>query len=217
MKTSTTIGIAAIAALGIGAYFLLKDFKFPNLTNLFGAPIMAAGASPQTIKESGVPGGVGNIIYNISGGEGLRESATQPEGAAYKAAVTQTSQLKKEVGQPEVVIPKKAIVAKAVSTQVSTDIHEAGIRKSLAMAPFTIGAGLGAITQHQRYLEALPTPELKKAARVKEYSQREEWVRQHPAESMLGFPALIIHAATTPTKQTDFFSTMARGWGRLFG
>lgn len=214
MKTSTTIGIAALAAVGIGAYFLLKDFK---LGNLFGAPLIIAGADPQTIKETGVPGGIGNVIYNISGGEGLRERATAPEGSSYKAAVQETTALKYQVGQPEVIIPPKAIVARATATDVSEGIVDEGLPIALLKSPVTIGAGLGAITQQRRYYESLPTPELKKAAVAKEYTTRQDWIRAHPIESMVGFPAGIIHAATTPIPQTDFFSTMARGWGRIFG
>lgn len=215
VPTGGIITIAAIAALGLGAYFLLKDFKLGDLLN---QPLIMAGAAPETIAETGAAGGVGNIIYNISGGEGLRESATQPEGASYKAAVKETSLLKKSVGQPDVTIPHEAIVARAVATNVSTRmIKDQGMTSSLLMAPVTIGAGLGAITQQERYRENLPTQELKDAALEKEYSTRGKWIREHPLESMIGFPAGIIHAVTTPTKQTDFFSTMARGWGRIFG
>jgi len=214
IPTGGIITIAAIAAIGIGAYFLLKDFK---LGDLFGAPLVMAGAAPETIKETGAVGGVGDIIYNISGGAGLRESATTPEGEGYKSAVKETEGLKIQVGQPEAVIPEKAIVARAVAQEVSTGIVDEGLPLAMLKGPITIGAGLGAIQQQVKYREALPTPELKAAALEKEYSTRQEWVRGHPVESMIGFPALIAHAATTPTKQTDFFSTMARGWGRLFG
>jgi len=214
MKTSTLIPIAAVAALGIGAYFLLKDFK---LGDLFNAPLIIAGADPQTIKESGTAGGIGNVIYNISGGEGLRERATDPEGSSYKEAVKETTQLKYDVGQPDVSIPSKAIVARAIATDVSTGIVEEGLPLAMLKGPVTIGAGLGAITQQARYREALPTPELQQAALVKEYDTRQAWVQEHPVESMIGFPALIAHAVTAPAPQTDFFSTMARGWGRLFG
>lgn len=214
MKTSTLIPIAAVAALGIGAYFLLKDFK---LGDLFSAPLIVAGAAPETIKETGAAGGVGDIIYNIGVGGDLREQATQPEGTFYKAAAAETTALKQQVRQPEAVIPQKAVVARAVAMGVAETQQGMGMPAALALAPITIGAGLGAITQQARYREALPTPELKAAALQKEYTTREEWVRGHPVESMIGFPALIAHAVTAPAPQTDFFSTMARGWGRLFG
>lgn len=234
MKTSTLIPIAAIAALGIGAYFLLKDFKLPNLGDLFAAPLIIAGAAPETIKETGVVGGVGDIIYNISGGEGIRERATTPEGVSYKAAVVETEKLKTQVKQPDVTIPKEAIVARAVALDVATTMHDThlfgekhkdeGFPAHLVKAAIpifgpalTIAPGLAAITQQRKYYESLPTPELKQAAVEKEYTQRQEWIKGHPLESMIGFPAGIIHAFTTPTKQTDFFSTMARGWGRIFG
>lgn len=224
MKTSTTIGIAAVAAIGIGAYFLLKDFKLPNLNDLFGAPLVMAGASPQTIKETGPVGGVGDIIYNISGGGGIRERITGPEGETFKEAEEEITQLKRDVGQPDVFIPTAATTARAVALDVATTKQERGMGGELALAAIpilgpalTIAPGLAAITQQRKYYESLPTPELKEAAIAKEYDTRQDWIREHPLESMIGFPAGIIHAVTTPTKQTDFFSTMARGWGRIFG
>jgi len=47
IPTGGIITIAPIAAIGIGAYFLLKDFK---LGDLFGAPLVMAGAAPETIQ-----------------------------------------------------------------------------------------------------------------------------------------------------------------------
>lgn len=220
MKTSTLIPIAAIAALGIGAYFLLKDFK---LGDLFGTPLIMAGAAPETIKETGVVGGVGDIIYNIGYGGDLRQEATKPEGTYYKAAVAETTALKRQVKQPDVVIPKEAIVHRAVAMGTAEKIHDVGFFETLVLgaipsvAGVPIGAGFAAIEKQRKYVEALPTPELKKAALVKEYATRQAWVQKHSVESMIGFPALIAHAVTAPTEQTDFFSTMARGWGRIFG
>jgi len=212
MKTSTTIGIAAIAAIGIGAYFLLKDFK---LGDLFAAPLVMAGAAPETIKETGAIGGVGDVIYNIGYGGDLRKEATVPSGEYFEAAKEEIST---QIVKPGEHVPQEAIVARAVSMGVAETMHEdMGFIPSMLAAPITIGAGLGAITQQQRYRDALPTEEAKEKALKLEYTTRQDWIKEHPVESMIGFPAGIIHAVTTPHKQTDFFSTMARGWGRIFG
>ena len=214
MKTSTMVGLGAIAALGIGAYFLLKDFKMPNLNDLFGAPLVLAGAAPETIKETGAVGGVGDIIYNITGGEGIRERVTGPEGVTYKRAV---AEIEREILPAETPVPVSAAQHRAVAMDVSEQIVGEGLPAAMLLGPVTIGAGLGAIEQQRKYREALPTEEAKTKALELEYSTRQKFIQEHPIESMLGFPAMIAHAVTTPTKQTDFFSTMARGWGRIFG
>ena len=201
----------------IAAYFLLKDKGgIPGMiggaiTSLPGTVLQAAGAAPETIKETGVVGGAGDIIYNLTMGGDLREQATKPGGKYYEAA-------KKEIPLITGITPtSKMIVPRAVAIGASEQIHGLSFPDALLAAPVTIGAGMGAITQQVRYREALPTPEAKEKALVQEYKQRQEWIRGHPIESMIGFPAGIIHAVTTPVPQTDFFSTLARGWGRIFG
>ncbi len=216
MKTST--GLILLGGAAIIGYFLLKD-KIPSIPGAIGGAIagapaavtIALGASPETIQETGVVGGVGDLIYNITRGGDLRESATQPGGAAYEAAKAEIPRVTGVTPTPEMIVPR------AVALQVSEDIHKGGWVEAATLAPVTIGAGLGAITQQARYREALPTEEAKAAALQQEYTTREEYVRGHPVESLIGFPALIAHAVTAPAPQTDFFSTLARGWGRIFG
>jgi len=215
MKTST--GLILLGGGLIAAYFLFKDKGgIPGviggaLSSLPGFALQAAGAAPETIKETGVVGGAGDIIYNLTMGGDLREEATKPGGKYYEAA-------KKEIPLVTGITPtSKQIVPRAVAMGASEQIHDLTFPGALLAAPVTIGAGLGAITQQRKYYAALPTPEAKEKALVQEYTQRQEWIRGHPLESMVGFPAGIIHAVTTPVPQTDFFSTLARGWGRIFG
>lgn len=216
MKTSTMliIGGAAVAA----AYFLLKDKGVSSILGgiggaIAGAPAavtVLAGAAPETIKETGAVGGAGDVIYQTAYGGDLRESATKPTGEAYQAAKEEIPRVTGITPTPEQIVPR------AVAMQVAEDIHKGGLAEAALLAPITIGAGLGAITQQARYYESLPKEAAEKA-RAQEYETRQEWIQEHPIESMIGFPAGIIHAVTTPTPQTDFFSTMARGWGRIFG
>lgn len=219
MKKRTMIGIGVIAALGIGAYLLLK--KGFGITGGIGAAIagapaavtVAMGAAPETIQETGAIGGAGDILYKLAYGGDLREEATQAGGLYYERAKAEIPKVTGVTPTPEMIVPR------AVAMGVAEEMHEGEqpMAEAMLLAPWTIGAGLGAITQQQRYYEALPTPEAKKAAVVQEYETRQEWIREHPLESMIGFPAGIIHAVTTPVPQTDFFSTLARGWGRIFG
>jgi hypothetical protein len=215
MKTSTMI--IAVGAVALAAYFLFRD-KLPSLPGIVGgalaglpsAATVMLGADPQTIKETGAVGGVGDLIYGLTYGGDLRKEATMPGGKYYEAA-------KQEIPRVTGITPTpKQIVPRAVAMGASTKIHELGMPLSMVVAPVTIGAGMGAITQQARYRETLP-PEAAEKALVQEYATRQEWITEHPVESMVGFPAGIIHAVTTPVPQTDFFSTLARGWGRIFG
>lgn len=213
MKTSTTILLLGGAALA--AYFLLKD-KLPGAVGgavgeIPNIIVQLLGADPATTAETGVVGGVGDILYNITYGGDLRAEATQPGGEYYERA-------KEEIPEVTGVRPTPAmIVPRAVAIGAAEKIHGLGAVGAGLLAPITIGAGMGAITQQARYREALPTPEAQEKALVQEYETRQDWIRGHPVESLVGFPAGIIHAVTTPVKQDDFFTTMARGWGRIFG
>jgi len=130
IPTVGTIGsIALLGGIGYVAYKFLKgDWKLPELPTL-------PEPDPQTIKETGVVGGVGDVIYNIVQAPELRERV---EARADVADVP---------------------YSKAVAEVVSEDIHEQGLGLSLLKAPVTIGAGLGAIFQQGKYLETLPEDE----------------------------------------------------------
>lgn len=214
MKTTT--GLLLLGGGLIAAYFLLKQkggipgaiggvfSSLPNIT------LQMAGADPATLKETGAVGGVGDIIYNTTFGGDLRKESS-PGGKYYEAAKVEIPQVTGIEPTPE------AIGHRAVAMGASTKLHDIGMTKSLLIAPVTIGAGFGAISQQVQYRESLPTPEAKEKALIQEYKTRQEWIREHPTGSLAGFPALIAHAVTTPVPQDDFFTTMARGWGRIFG
>lgn len=127
--------IALLGGLGFVAYKFMKgDWKFPSLLDAIGGLGLPTPA-PETLKETGVVGGIGDIIYNVampSGNGDLRERA----GALASA--------------------QNIPFSKAVAQTASEDIHKEGLISSLLKAPVTIGAGLGAISQWGTYLETLP-------------------------------------------------------------
>jgi hypothetical protein len=127
--------IALLGGLGFVIYKFIKgDWKLPSLLDVLGGAGLPTPA-PETLAETGIVGGAGDIIYNtiIPGGNGdLRERAED-------LAATQNIPFSKAVGQT-----------------VSEDIHGQGLFQSLLTAPVTIGAGLGAVSQWGTYLETLP-------------------------------------------------------------
>lgn len=187
MNVKDIAPIAIIAGIGYVAYKVLKgDWGLPSLGDIVPAGIK------ESFKEGGIPSVAGDIIYNIAY-DGLRESATEPGGESYEKAREEISKL-----LPADIKPTPAqIVPRAVALDVAEDITGGGFIKALLLGPVTIGAGLGAITQQQRYYETLPE-EAKKTAIAKEYTTRTKFMLEHPVESLIGAPAQLIHAVTRP-------------------
>lgn len=138
-KVGSIISLAVLGGIGYAAYKFLKgDWKIPSLIPTLPIPTPA----PETIKETGVVGGVGDVIYNIFQAPELRERVTERADVA---------------GIP---------FSKAVAEVVSEDIIGGGLPKAIGISPVTIGAGLGAIYQQGVYLETLPEAERIAAERL---------------------------------------------------
>lgn len=187
MNVKDIAPIAIVAGIGLVAYKFLKgDWKLPSLSDLFPAGIK------ESLKEGGVPAATGDIIYNIVY-DGLRESATVEGGESYEAARGEIADILPAGTTPT----PEQIVPRAIALDVAGDIIEGGLGKAVILAPVTIGAGLGAITQQQRYYETLPA-DAKQTAVAQEYTRRSKFMLEHPVESIIGAPAQIIHAVTRP-------------------
>lgn len=198
IPTVGTIGsIALLGGLGFIVYKFLKgDWKLPSLPRL---PI----PDPQTIKETGIVGGIGDIIYNL-GQSGLRERVTEriyyPSNGR-ESAEQETKRIYGDVGITEPPDPE-GLYARSVAMTVSEDVHKRGVFSFLGFPGLgifglpdpavTIGAGLGAITQHGRWLETLP-PEARQQAEREESEKRMEF-RTTPE----GIAATTIAAALFP-------------------
>jgi len=182
-KFDTALTFLLLGGVGYVAYKFYKgDWKLPTF-----------GVNPQSFNEGGVPAVAGDMIYNITYPTELRESATTPTGAYYKRAKDEITDILPINETPT----DKQIVPRAVSMAVSEDIHEGGFLKAMLLSPITIGAGLGAITQQQRYYSTLPEG-AKHTAIAQEYTTRSKWMFEHPIESFIGLPAQYIHIATRP-------------------
>lgn len=216
----TILGIALMGGIGFVAWKFYKgDWKLPSLPNLGNLLTNVPGVPKDiniTLKESGVPGAAGDVVYNIVYPGNLREETTIPGTQYYEKARREIV----NILPPDVTPQHEQIVPRSVAMKVATDIVEGrGFIPSMFLAPITIGAGLGAITQQKRYYDSLPKDARAQAVAL-EYKTREEWIGEHPIETAIGFPAVIIHAATKPTSLpeptgTDFFSTMIRGVTRI--
>lgn len=173
------VPIAIIVGIGVVAYKFFKEFK-------------GFGGLGESFKEGGIPAATGDIIYNLVY-DGLRESATVPGGESYERAKSEISTILPGDTTPT----PEQIVPRAIALDVSEDIISGGLGKAAALAPVTIGAGLGAVTQQQRYYETLPEDSQKKAIAL-EYKTRSKFMFEHPIESLIGAPAQVIHAVTRP-------------------
>jgi len=192
------IGVALIGAIGFAAYKFFKgDWKLPSLGGVLPSITDLPGVPADikiTLAESGVPGAAGDVVYNILHPDNLRQETTMPSGKFYQEA-------EKEI--VTILPPGKAptqeqITPRAVAMKVSSDIVDRGLVGSMALAPVTIGAGLGAITQQERYYKTLPAP-AKQEAIKKTVLTRETWKKEHVPEyvaatalSSMFPPALVI-------------------------
>jgi hypothetical protein len=146
MKSKDILIIGGLIALAGAAYYGLKNL---NLSNLFGGLgggiLQAGGAEPETLQETGLTGGVGNIVYNLVMPD-LRQRVKQRH---------LTHQMRKGGYVHH---------GKAVSEVVSEDIHRVGLAGVFTpfLQAWTIGAGLGAIKQRGEYLKTLPAWERKR-------------------------------------------------------
>lgn len=179
IPTVGTIGsILLLGGVGYAAYkFYIGDWKLPTLPTLPPLPT----PDPETIKETGIVGGIGDIIYNITYPTELRERVvervTEPSPAGRESAVAEATRLIERTTPYNVITPEpspEGTYARAVAMTVSEDIHKEGLLMSLLKSPVTIGAGLGAMTQQARYLETLP-PAAKTLAEKEESQKRLEF------------------------------------------
>jgi len=167
MKINTIKNIAIIGGFALGGYLIYKFFTKKDVA-----------------KETG------KAIYGGVYGSDL-DQEIKPDSSAMNKSRQQIRWL--EIENPT----QKQLVAKTVSREVAEDIHKQGFGKSLLFAPVTIGAGLGALTQQQRFYDTLNPEQLQKA-RLQEFNRRAEWMYKHPLESTIGFPAQFIHEFNKP-------------------
>lgn len=199
----TILGIALLGGIGFVAWKFYKgDWKLPSLGSILPSITDIPGVPADikvTLAESGVPGAAGDIIYNLFSPDNLREQTTVPTGKFYQ----ESEQEIKTILPPGTTPTPEQIVPRAVAMKVSTDIvKERGFIPSMLLAPVTIGAGLGAITQQERYYKSLPDETTKREAIRKTVVQRQTWKKEHPVEyvaatalSSMFLPALIIGKA----------------------
>jgi len=180
--TGGALIIAGIAGLGFAIY---KGWiKIPNILGLLPGDV---GRGAQEVP--GIPGAIGGATYNI-----FNPGDTTLKERALDLSVT--------IAREED-IPIELAFEKAVAQEGAGDVHEGPFGTGFpgAITPilsgYTIGAGLGVIDRWNRYLEGLPFSK-KREARLGEYERRANWMWEHPVESMIGFPAQIIHEATKP-------------------
>jgi len=172
IPTVGTIGsIALLGGIGYAAYKFLKgDWKIPTLPTLPPLPPLPTPA-PETGAESGLVGQIGDIIYNITNPD-LRERAI----TEYLPAEKETERII-YMTTPGGEIPPppdpEGVFARGVARTVSKDIIGGGLPKALLFAPWTIGAGLGAITQQGKWMGTLPD-DARKLAEQEESRKRLE-------------------------------------------
>lgn len=177
----TIVSFALLGGLGYVAYKFYKgDWALPSLPGI--PKLEDVPGIPSDIKitlgETGIPGAIGDVIYNIAYPDNLRQETTIPTGKFYQEAEKEIIRILPRDQNPQ----PKQIVPRAVAMKVSSDIVEdRGFIPSMLIAPITIGAGLGAITQQERYYEALPGPARKKAI-SRTVIQRQAWKQKNPLE-----------------------------------
>jgi len=148
MKNKDIMIIGGLVALAAAAYYGLKNINLKDiLSGIGGGILQAGGAAPETLKETGAAGGIGDIIYNFTMGEGGGDLRQRSQEAAAL---------------------QKIPFSKSVAQTVAADIHKGGVWSFLnpLQAPITIGSGLGAITQWNRYLSTLSPQERKQEEKI---------------------------------------------------
>ena len=210
--------IVIIGGLGAAALYLLSKTK---------AGIAGSGLGSSFIKGVGstVGGGIGAVAqvpYQVveGTGEGISESVTGLKRAdVVKSTGTYYQKAETEIKRVTGLKPTpKQIVSRSAAMGAAETLHKKGMVSSLFTAPVTIGQGLGAIIQQQKYYESLPTKELKEKAFLKEAQTRQDWMRTHPLETIIGSPALVIHELTKPAEMVENpLTTFRRGIKNIFG
>lgn len=184
IPTVGTIGsIALLGGLGYVAYKFIKgEWKLPTLPELPTLPT----PDPETYEESGTPGQWGDIIYQSTMPPDLRPRVTQRKTRLDYAGVPGDT------------------YAKAVAETVSEDIIEGGLIGPVIGFPgseifgipspaTTIGAGLGAISQHEKWKATL-TPDEKALADYEEAFRRHEF--KQTEQGLIGVALSMINPIT---------------------
>lgn len=176
MKLPSIGGVLGIAALGGIGYVIYKFYTgawaLPSLGGFLGGVVNPPGDPAVTIQETGVPGATGDIIYNLFSGneDSLRQRATEDVNIYYHE-----TKVIEDIVTPPGETPKPpdegGVFARSVAATTSQDIHDRGLLESLLLSPITIGAGLGAVSQQERWYKTL-SPAGETEARKHEAARR---------------------------------------------
>jgi hypothetical protein len=195
LKPGTIISLILLGGLGYVAYKFWKgEWKIPGLPDI-GAAITNAAAA--------LPGAVGGIEYNIAYGRDLKKVATTPGSPERAETIAEIKDIIPGATDPQ-------ITSRTAAREAAEDVIKgpfgtgftggvlAGLTViGLPLTGYTIGAGLGALTQQQRFYDTLNPTQLK-YFREKEYATRAAWMWKHPIETTIGAPATVIHELTRP-------------------
>jgi len=191
-KMGTIGGVLLLGGVGYAAYmFYTGKWKLPNLMNLFSG-INIPTPAPETLKETGVVGGIGDIIYNLTYPSELRERVHTEYVPAWYETERIIDQTTPPGETPQAPDPE-GVFARGVSRTVAGDIHQAGIggfvgvpgfsiinflgelvglNPHLPDPAFTIGAGLGAMAQQKKWIDSLPSGAAQQLAEREESEKR---------------------------------------------
>lgn len=169
-RIGTIAGVGLLGAIAYTVYKFAKgDWSLPSFPDLLGGVFNPPGDPGITIQETGVPGAVGDIIYNVlfQDPEGsLRQRAEE----GIPAAQAETEDILKATTLPGEPIPPAdpaGVFARSVARETAQDIVDVGPASFLipGLNIFTIGAGLGAMTQQERWRSTLPRQAQEEALR----------------------------------------------------
>jgi hypothetical protein len=190
--------VAVVAGLGYAAYKILHgDWKFPDLAGALGN--MFTGLDPfrgllEGLEIGGIPGSIGGITYNIMtpGNKTLGEKITERAPVVAEQWPTMT---------PDQIRMKAGV--EVVAEDVMKGPFGTGFLGSIIppLSGFTIGSGLAAIQKQGELINSLKeSGQVETAREIKwqEFTKRQEFIRTHPLESIVGIGGVIAHDITKP-------------------